>query len=185
MDSISLNTAASLSRLSKRTLWRRVADGQLRTFATGAGERTVVALDDALALCRLRIEPDDRALIVAADAGDPDAQCDLALLFLAQGFAADAVPWLEAAARQYHAEAMHWLGRCHIAGNGVPADEKTGAGWIAKAARRGHSTAPHMLRHLESADRPRGPAAVEAALDEIERRVILKALDETAKPGSK
>lgn len=80
---------------------------------------------------------------------------------------------------------MHWLGRCHIAGNGVPADEKTGADWIAKAASRGHSTASHMVRYLESPDRPHDPAAVEAALDAIERRVILAVLDETANPSLK
>lgn len=179
MDYISLNTAASLSGLSKRTLWRRVAEGQLRTVATGTGERTVVSLDDVLALCRLRLDPEDRALVVAADASDPEAQCDLALLFLSQGFAADAVPWLEAAARQYHPEAMHWLGRCYIAGKGVPADEKTGAAWITKAASRGHSTASHMVRYLESPNRPRDPAEVEAALDAMERRVVIAVLNQT------
>jgi len=180
MHYISLNTAASLSGLSKRTLWRRVADGMLRALSAGAGERTGVALDDAIALSRLRLSPDDGELVVAADAGDPDAQCDLALMFLAQDYAESALPWLEAAAGQYHAEAMHWLGRCYISGKGVPADEKTGADWISKAASRGHSTASLMVRYLESSDRPREPAAVEAALDAIERKVVLSVLDETA-----
>lgn len=31
MDFINLNTAISLTGLSKRTLWRRIADGALRT----------------------------------------------------------------------------------------------------------------------------------------------------------
>ncbi|MDT3669017.1 MAG: hypothetical protein ROZ37_01640 [Aromatoleum sp.] len=180
MHYISINTAASLSGLSKRTLWRRVADGHLRAISTGSGERTGIALDDATALSRLRLAAEDGELIVAADAGDPDAQCDLALMFLAQDYAESALPWLEAAARQYHAEAMHWLGRCYIAGKGVPADEKLGADWISKTASRGHSTASHMVRYLESSDRPREPAAVEAALDAIERKIVLAVLDETA-----
>ncbi|MDT3672343.1 MAG: hypothetical protein ROZ37_18640 [Aromatoleum sp.] len=49
---------------------------------------------------------DDAELVVVAEAGDPDAQCDLALMFLAQGLAESVLPWLEAAARQYHVEAM-------------------------------------------------------------------------------
>lgn len=102
-------------------------------------------------------------------------------MFLAQGFAESALPWLEAAAGQYHTEAMHWLGRCHIAGKGVLADEKTGVAWIAKAASRGHSTASHMVGYLESPDRPREPAAVEAALDAIEQKIVLAVLDETAR----
>ena len=154
MDCISLNTVSSLSGLSKRTLWRRVADGLLRTQTLGAGERTLVALDDALALSRLRLEPDDRELIREADAGNAEAQCDFALLFLAQNLPEEAVRWLEAAAHQNCPEAMHWLGRCHIAGTGVPADEKAGMEWIARAASPGHATAPHKIQYLT---KPRPP----------------------------
>ena len=157
MDCISLNTVSSLSGLSKRTLWRRVADGLLRTQTLGAGERTLVALDDALALSRLRLEPDDRELIREADAGNAEAQCDFALLFLAQNLPEEAVRWLEAAAHQNCPEAMHWLGRCHIAGTGVPADEKAGMEWIARAASRGHATAPHMIQYLTKPARPPPP----------------------------
>lgn len=184
MDCISLNTVSSLSGLSKRTLWRRVADGLLRTQALGAGERTLVALDDALALSRLRVEPDERELILDADAGNADAQCELALLFLAQELPEEAVRWLEAAAQQNCLEAMHWLGRCHIAGTGVPADEKAGMEWIARAASRGHATAPHMLRYLTKPDRsPRDPIALEAALDAIDREIVVRVLNETAHPA--
>ncbi|MCK0506609.1 tetratricopeptide repeat protein [Aromatoleum anaerobium] len=184
MDCISLNTVSSLSGLSKRTLWRRVADGLLRTQTLGAGERTLVALDDALALSRLRLEPDDRELIREADAGIAEAQCDLALLFLAQNLPEEAVRWLEPAAQQNCPEAMHWLGRCHIAGTGAPADEKAGMEWIARAASRGHATAPRMIQYHETRPLPpRDPAALEAALDAIDREVVLRALNETAHPA--
>ena len=44
MAYVALNTAVSITGLSKRTLWRRIADGQLRVhgIASGAGEHTRV-----------------------------------------------------------------------------------------------------------------------------------------------
>ena len=186
MDCISLNTVSSLSGLSKRTLWRRVADGLLRTQTLGAGERTLVALDDALALSRLRLEPDDRELIREADAGNAEAQCDFALLFLAQNLPEEAVRWLEAAAHQNCPEAMHWLGRCHIAGPGGPADKTGGLGWPARAPPRAPPPAPHTTPpppKPHPPPPPRDPAALEAALDAIDREIVLRVLNETANPA--
>ncbi|MDO9596634.1 MAG: hypothetical protein Q7J47_02835 [Azoarcus sp.] len=185
MAFISLNTATALSGLSKRTLWRRVADRNLRTQDAGEpGERTLVALDDLLPLSRLRLNTDDHDLVVEADQGTPEAQCDLALLFLAQGFAAEAVRLLEMAANRFYPEAMHWLGRCHIAGTGVAPDEQLGIGWISKAAQHGHITAKRMMQYLDNPARPRQkPEALEAVLDDIERKVVLSVLRETVHRG--
>jgi len=109
----------------------------------------------------------------------------LALLFLGQNQPVEAVQWLALSASKLCPDAMHWLGRCYIAGSGVPADEKTGTNWIAKAAARGHVTAEHLIQHLNDPSRPPAEsAALEAALDGIERKVILKVLNETAhQPG--
>ena len=188
MAHITLNTAVSITGLSKRTLWRRIADGQLRVHdaATGGGEHTRVLLDDVLPMSPLRLEGDDRALIAAADAGDAEAQCDLALLFLAQNLAAEAVRWLALAAKQNYPEAMHQLGRCHIAGRGVAANEALGVEWISRAAALGHGTAKPMARYLMDPSRPALDAAtLEARLDAIEREQVLAVLRETAEmePG--
>ena len=86
----------------------------------------------------LSIDANDYDTIVAADQGDPIAQTDLALLFLSERKPNGAVPWLQLAAKQECTEAMHWLGRCHIEGNGLPKDEKTGLRWLMKAAVCGH-----------------------------------------------
>jgi TPR repeat protein len=184
---ISLNTASAITGLSKRTLWRRIGDGTLRTEEAGApGEQTRVAMDDLEALSRFHLDRADRDLLAWADAGNPEAECELALLFLAEGLAAEAVTWLEKAARRLYPEAMHWLGRCHLAGNGVPANEAEGTAWIAKAARHGHLTAQHLLRYLQDPARPAlAPAALEAALDDIERRLVFDALNETASGSGK
>lgn len=195
MEFIKLNTAIAVTGLSKRTLWRRIADGVLRTEEVSdisapppppqnPNPQTRVALDDVVALSRLRLEPEDCELIVAADAGVAEAQCDLALLFLGQGFAAEAVEWLERSAHQGYLEGMHWLGRCHIAGTGVCADERRGIDWIAKAANHGHATAVHMARYLYDPARPAlRPAELEAALDAIERKVVFGVIADTADPA--
>lgn len=180
---ITLNTAVSITGLSKRTLWRRIADGQLRVHdaAAGAGEHTRVRLDDVVAMSRLRLEGDDWALIVEADGGSAEAQCDLALLLLVRNLPAEAVRWLALAAKQNYPEAMHQLGRCCIAGRGVAANEALGVEWIARAAALGHSTARPMARYLMDPARPAlDPAALEKRLDTMEREQVLAVLRETA-----
>ena len=179
MDYISLNTAISITGLSKRTLWRRIAEGVLRTDpAVEPGERTRVAVDDVAPLARLSLTPALRELAIAADGGLAEAQCDLGLTFLAEGLDAEGAAWLALAANQAHLDAMHWLGRCLIAGRGVVADEKGGVDWIARAANYGHVSARAMVQYLYDPARPAlGPAELEAALDAIERRVVFEALE--------
>lgn len=185
MAYITLNTAAALTGLSKRTLWRRIADGQLHAQGgADLGEHARVRLDDVVALSRLRLDPEDHVLIVDADAGKTEAQCDLALLFLMQNLPTEAVQWLTLAAKQTYPEAMHQLGRCHIAGNGVVANEALGIEWISRAAALGHSTARHMAQYLMDPGRPAmDGVALEARLDAIEQRVVFAALRETAAPA--
>ncbi|MDY0071319.1 MAG: hypothetical protein RBR77_01565 [Thauera sp.] len=179
---ITLNTAVLLSALSKRTLWRRIAAGQLRTLeGTGQGEHARVVLEDVLAMSPLQLGSQEQALIVAADGGEAAAQCELGLLLLEQQQPAEAVGWLQLAARQQHGEAMHQLGRCYIAGLGVEADEALGAGWISRAAAAGHELARHLAHYLTAPDRPALPAApLNAELDRIERERVLEVLAEVA-----
>lgn len=187
MDCIKLSTAIAITGLSKRTLWRRIADGVLRTDGGAGAEtgqpsaQTRVALDDCLALAPLRLSNEDRALILQADAGEAEAQCNLGLLLLAQGRAADALGWLERAAQQGHVEGMHWLGRCYLTGQGVAADERLGMDWIARAANHGHTTARQMVALLyDPARAPMSAEALDAALDRVEQQCILQALRSSA-----
>lgn len=185
MAYITLNTAVALTGLSKRTLWRRIADGQLHAQGgADQGEHARVQLNDVVALSRLRLDPEDRALIVDADACKAEAQCDLALLFLMQNLPTEAVQWLTLSAKQNYPEAMHQLGRCHIVGNGVEANQAIGIEWISRAAALGHSTALHMAQYLMDPNRPTmDGAALEATLDAIEQRVVFAALRKTAAPA--
>lgn len=182
---ITLSTAASLTGLSKRTLWRRVTDGLFHLQGdANQGDHARVPLEEVLPLSRLRLdEPEALALLVDADAGQPEAQCDLALEFLMQKMPSEAVQWFKEAARQRYPEALHQLGRCHIAGTGVAPDEAHGIALITQAASLGHSTAKHQVHYLMDPMRPRlPPAELEAKLDAIEQKVVLTVLHETADP---
>jgi TPR repeat protein len=70
------------------------------------------------------------------------------LLFLANQQPASALYWLELAAGQGHTDAMHWLGRCHIEGNGLPKNEELGIMWLSKAAAHGHLISRYQMDRL-------------------------------------
>lgn len=182
MAYITLNTATSVSGLSKRTLWRRIADKQLRTQEGGEpGEHTRVAVSDVMAISRLRLAPEDKDLIVRADHGEAEAQCDLGLLFIAQNQPAEAARWLALAASKLYPEAMYQLGRCYIEGSGVVSDERAGYEWITRAAGFGHVAARLINNYLEDTSRPALPAgALRAELDAIERSLVIRILNQTA-----
>lgn len=148
---ISLATAATLTEWSKRTLWRRILDGTLSRSGSNEildDKKTKIALETIRPHIRIPIEPGDLELIEKADAGDAEAQTDLAVLFLSNGKPESALYWLELAAKQNYEGGMYWLGRCYIDGNGVPADENLGVMWIAKAASLGHVISKALMNAI-------------------------------------
>ena len=64
----------------------------------------------------------------------------------AAGVTRGAIYWLELAARQDYADAMHWLARCYLDGNGVAPDEYLGLMWLSKAAAHGHRISQGQLQ---------------------------------------
>jgi hypothetical protein len=142
---VSLATAAALTGLSDRTLRRWIADG---TLHRGDGARTMIELDELARHIRLDLDEDTRAIIQAADLGDADASNSLALLFLASHQPGRAAPWLALAADKGHADAMHWLARCHFQGLGAAQNGALGVMWLAKAAAHGHCISAQQLTAL-------------------------------------
>lgn len=150
-QTLSLEAAIALTGLSKRTLWRRIAEGALRKVgADGTKNAAVLALDDVLALTGLACDAEIRQLLAAADAGDPEAQTAVGQHFLRLRRPVVAVYWLERAAQQEVADAMQCLGQCHAAGHGVPRNEHLALMWIAKAAAAGHPIARRQIAGLLS-----------------------------------
>lgn len=145
MASISLNTAAALTERSKRTWQRRRVDDGLVRRDSDPSIRATVELDDVVPLITIAMTLADLERVCAADAGDPEAQNDVAMLFLAAGRHKAAVYWLELAVEQGYADAMHHMGVCHLNGLGVPRDENKAIMWIAKAASSGHAIARQQM----------------------------------------
>lgn len=181
MDMITITTAASISSVSKRTLWRRISDAALSATSRGARDQTMLNIDDVLPLCVLEGAGEERALIIAADRGDPEAQSDLAMMLLEQGQAERAIPWLARAAGRFYPDAMYTLGRCLLTGEGVAENRTEGADWIQRAGRQGFHLAMLIDKRLEAMDLASAPVdEIKAALDRIERAAVVDALTRTA-----
>jgi TPR repeat protein len=146
---ISLATAITLTGWSKRTLWRRIADGRLARIDDSAhDDKAKIHLDAIKPHICIPLAPEDCYLVEKADAGNVEAQTDLALIFLSNDKSESAVYWLKLAAKQNERGAMHLLGRCYIDGNGLPKNQNLGIMWIAKAAAHGHVISQGQIRAI-------------------------------------
>lgn len=186
MPLISLKTAAALTGLSQRTLWRYVSKGLLSPIqAAMRGGRTLVDLDKVLPLAQLSLEPEDKTLVLAADQDQAAAQCELGLLLLSVDRLQAAVYWLEQAAAHLHPDAMYVLGRSYLAGDLPEPEPGQGLNLLRHAAIKGHPLARALMDFLQSETgqallNDQAPAACNRALDDIERHLLLRVLRDTA-----
>ena len=97
MKAISLDSAIIVTEISKRTLWRRLTEGQITRLDNDERGRAMLAFEDLIPLLCVAVDPLDYELFIDADAGDAHAQNDLAQLFLEAGKPEIGVYWLEAA----------------------------------------------------------------------------------------
>lgn len=161
---VSQNTAAALTGRSVRTWQRRVEQGLVARLGEG---RTLVPYAALVPELAVPIAPADLPLLVRADQGDaaaqaqvgallalavlqaaPRGQADLADSGTSAGVAA-ARYFLEQAAQQGEADAMHWLGLLHAGGLcGDDAGEALALMWLARAAAHGHALAREQLAAL-------------------------------------
>jgi TPR repeat protein len=145
---ISLDTSIAVTGLSKRTLWRRVADGRLRKVAEDARGRTLLDFPDVLKLIGTRLSAEDAERLRAADAGDPEAQADIGAVFHEAGRPEVAVYFWKLAADAGNADAMQMLGRAHASGDGIDLDEHLSIMWLGRAAAAGHGIAQAQIHGL-------------------------------------
>lgn len=145
---ISLDTAALVTGVSKRTLWRRLNDGQITRQENDSRGRTMLTLANLVPMLCVSIDPEDYELLADADAGNADAQNDLAQLFLDANRPDIALHWIQLAVDQEHADAIHNLAMLHIKGIGLEKDGIKGLMFLAKAASLGHSIAKQQVATL-------------------------------------
>jgi TPR repeat protein len=145
---INLEAAASITQLSKRTLWRRLSEGQITRQENDDEGRTMLAFEGLVPMLCIQMSQEDYELVIEAAAGDAEAQTDLALLFLDAEKSDIGRHWLTLAADQGHPDAMHHLSKLYIQGNGLPKDDSLGLMWLAKAASLGHLIAGEQITAL-------------------------------------
>ena len=145
---INVEAAVWITQLSKRTLWRRLSEGQITRQANDDEGRAMLTFEDLAPMLCIPVAPQDHDLIIEAAAGDAEAQNDLALLFLDADKPDIGLHWLALAADQGHSDAMHNLSKFYIQGSGTPKNDSLGLMWLGKAAALGHVIAAEQVTAL-------------------------------------
>ena len=158
-----VNTVAAVTGRSVRTWQRRMEQGLVARQADGRALVPWAALQAELVA---PLAAQDAPLLERADRGEAAAQADMgALLALAaldaaqgsEGGVAAARYFLELAAQQDEADAMHWLALLHAAGRAGGAEgDALALMWLARAAAHGHGIAREQVAGL-MADGRGGP----------------------------
>ena len=169
LDRISLDAAVAISSVSKSTLWRRVTDGLIGKAGNDDRNRAMLLLSDVLELVDTptSMNREDISMLLAADAGVPEAQADIGAMFYVAGNTKAALYWLYQAADNNNADAMHWLAIAHAAHtpgtmqteqpfsteessfiNSSEREENLAVMWLAKAAALGHPLARQQMSHI-------------------------------------
>ena len=153
---VSVDTAATLMDISKRTLWRHLADGQYSPQPKDPQGRTVLLLSEVAPKFSIELLPgdgnpdtDDYALLALADQGDANCQADFAVLLLEQEKPGLAAHWFALAAEKEHPDAMHHLSVLYQTGQGVKRSEETAMVWRSRAAAAGHKIARAQLDDMK------------------------------------
>jgi uncharacterized protein len=127
-------------RFKARDLAARAAQG-----GHEKARRFLATIDEEIAKALAAAEP----VRSAADAGDPKAQYDFAMLCARGDFAppdfATVARYLEMAAKRNHADAQSALYQLYEQGRGVAKDHAKALEWLARAAYQGHGDAMYFF----------------------------------------
>ncbi|OJU90131.1 MAG: hypothetical protein BGO13_14300 [Burkholderiales bacterium 66-5] len=157
-----VNTVAAVTGRSVRTWQRRMEQGLVARQADGRALVPWAALQAELVA---PLAAQDAPLLERADRGEAAAQADVgALLALAaldaaqgsEGGVAAARYFLELAAQQDEADAMHWLALLHAAGRAGGAEgDALALMWLGRAAAHGHVLAREQVAGLMPGQMPK------------------------------
>jgi len=143
---ISIEAAIVMTQRSRSTWWRRISKGDITRVADDARGRAMLLWAEVVAQISIPMESVDINVVLRADAGEAAAQSDIGQFFYSAGKHKIALYWLQQAVQQDDSDAMQWLGRCYVSGDGVAKDDNLGLMWIAKAAAHGHIIANAQIK---------------------------------------
>lgn len=142
---ISLDTAAIVTDVSKRTLWRWINDKKIMRQENDKRGRAMLKINDIAPMFCVQILPEDYVLLADSDNEKANAQNDLAILFLEQNRPDIAQYWLHSAAENQHPDAMQYLSELYLKGIGVKKCKNTALMWLAKAASKKNTISEKQL----------------------------------------
>lgn len=130
---------------ARRLRYNSMSKNYLYAFMISLG-LAVASVIPAMAATK---KTDLEALTTKAQAGDPQAQYDLGMVYdMGQEVNRDlevALGWFLKAANQGHAEAQFTTGQCYFYGDGIAKDKALGAKWYSEAAMQDHTQAIYAL----------------------------------------
>lgn len=144
---LSIPSASKLCAWSERTLWRKLASGQLLRYSRG-GARADIAWSSLQAHLKFTLDADGLDLLRQADQGCILSQAELGLHLRHLRNHDCALRWLQLAAEAGQADAMHWVARSYLCGEGVAANRNLGVMWLARSAASGHAISDALLSSL-------------------------------------
>lgn len=158
--SLSLDAAIATTGRSRRTWWRRITAGQVERQPSARGSRARLALRDVAAQLSVPLSDEQLLTLVRADAGEAQAQAEIGAVFalhacrmaennedFSNTYQA-AIHWLEHAAAQGAADAMHTLATLH--GHCAEPQQRSALllSQLARAAMAGHLIARAQMQAL-------------------------------------
>lgn len=147
-NEISVEATIAITGRSRSTWWRRISKAEVTRVADESSGRTLLLWSEVVPHLCIPMDASDHGLVLRADAGEAAAQSDVGQLFSSAGKHEVALYWIRKAAEQDYPDAMQWLGRCYLSGDGVKRDDNLGLMWIAKAAAFGHAIAQEQMQCL-------------------------------------
>lgn len=155
---ISLDATIAVTKYSRRTWWRRMDQGVVTKLPVDSRGRAMLMLKDVIKELVMPLDDESLKLLVKADSGDAQAQAEIGALFALEhqkaglvtgsDFIVPALYWLELAAEQGQADAMHWMGILYAGGYGGEKSQNLALMWIARSAAHDHLIAQTQLSQL-------------------------------------
>lgn len=163
---ISLDAVIAMTGRSKRTWLRRIDDGSVPRVGYDSRGRALLDFESIRYSIGISLTDGDVVVLLQADQGDAVAQADIGAMFFVAGGSAHkdapkreelsalcmtaAMYWLEKAAEQKQADAMHWLAQIYATGYGGENCSNLSVMWLANAAAQGHVIAAEQMKALMS-----------------------------------
>ena len=151
-EAISLEAAIAITKRSRSTWWRYIADGKITRRQDDVRGRAMLSWHEVVPDIIVSMDGEELSMLLVADAGDAEAQNEIGQIFLRKEEYKAAIYWFKQAAIKDNPDAMYWLAHCYINGKGVEKDTNVGIMWLARSASCGHVISQAVMNKILSSE---------------------------------